>query len=529
LIINKVRIHYSSFIIAYTIIFVIFNIFITLPKAAISVSMTVIEITLFEIKSLNSAMKKILFSLVALQLTFSTLHAQPPAAAVAPPAVADAIKKAKKSWKAYDATNKETTGKLVEAKNAIDEVLKAADNQNFFEAWYVKGLIYNAMMMQDVTAKNDEFLKNEKLKLEKKPIPASTLVPTQMGAALPAVEAYTKAFKLAVKKGDKSDALKGLFETQKYLNGAGSDYYDLREKDKENAISNAYQVFKASLDVHDLLKANKQESFLDANDGVKKQYMLVGQLAGYAGKQAREESAAIYDKILQLHTDKDSSNIAFVYTALYDLKLASDPAAALKALEDGRKKYPNDNQLLFVEINHYLKAGKLEVLIDKLKEGIRKEPTNASIVFTLGNVYDQLSKKETDEAKSKAYEAEALTYYNKTLEMDSKNVDAIYSIGANFYNKAAELTKQLQALGSDMSKAGMKKYDEKEKEVLAAFDKALPYFQRAESINPNDQNTLIALKEIFARKNDLKTSGEFKKRLQIVQDGGKNDKSYFAK
>jgi hypothetical protein len=475
-------------------------------------------------------MKKILFSLVALQLTFATLQAQTPAAAPVPsPAVADAIKKAKKSWRSYD--NSKDNAKLVEAKNTIDEVLKGADNQNFFEAWYVKGQIYNAMMMQDVNAKNDEFIKNEKLKLEKKPVQPSTFMPTQMGAAVPAVEAYTKAFKLAVKKGDKSDALKGLQDMLKYLNGAGSDFYDLKEKDKETAIPNAYRTFKASLDIHDLLKANKQESFLDANEGLKKQYVLVGQLAGYAGKEAREESAAIYEKILQMETPKDSGT-AFVYIAMYDLKLASDPAAALKMLETGRKRYPNDNQLLFTEINHYLKAGKLEILIDKLKEGMKKEPNNASIVFTLGNVYDQLSKKaatDGDAAKAKSYEDEAMTYYNKTLDMDSKNVDAIYSIGANFYNKAAELTKELQKLGSDMSKAGMKKYDDKEKEVLAAFDKALPYFQRAESVNANDQNTLIALKEIFARKNDLKTSSEFKKRLQIVQDGGKNEKSYFAK
>ncbi len=372
-------------------------------------------------------MKKILFSLVALQLTLSTLHAQQPAAAVPPPAVADAIKKAKKSWKSYDNSDGKDKPKLAEAKNAIDEVLKVADNQNFFEAWLVKGLIYNAMLMQDVRAKNEEAGENEKLRLLKQPIPPSKVVPTQMGAALPAVEAYTKALKLAIKKGDKSDALKGLRDVQNNLNGAGSDYYDLKDKDKE-AIPNAYQLFKASLDVHDLLKANKQESLLDANDGVKKQYMLVGQLAGYAGKKAKEESAAIYDKILQLQTDKDSSNISFVYAALYDLKLASDPAAALKALEDGRKKYPNDNQLLFTEINHYLKAGKLEILIDKLKEGIKKEPNNPSIVFTLGNVYDQLSKKaatEGDEAKAKSLEAEAMTYYNKTLDMDSKNVDAI--------------------------------------------------------------------------------------------------------
>jgi hypothetical protein len=475
-------------------------------------------------------MKKILFSLVALQLTFATLHAQTPAAAVPSPAVAEAIKKAKKSLRSYDNSGGKDNAKLLEAKTSIDEVLKSADNQSFFEAWSVKGAIYNAMLMQDVKAKNDEAVENEKLRLEKKPIPPSKVVPSQMGAALPAVEAYTKAFKLAVKKGDKSDALKSLRDVQNNLNAAASDYYNLKETQKETAIPNAYQLFKACLDAHDLLKANKQESSLDGPERLMVQYMYMAQLAPHAGKQAKEEAGTTYyDKILQMRKETDTTNISFVYAGLYDVKLATDPAAALKSLEEGRKKYPNDTQLLFAEINHYLKAGKLEILIDKLKEGIKKEPNNPSIVFTLGNVYDQLSKKETDEAKSKAYEAEALIYYNKTLDMDSKNVDAIYSIGANFYNKAAELTKELQKLGSDMTKAGMKKYDEKEKEVLAAFDKALPYFQRAESVNPNDQNTLIALKEIFARKNDLKTSGEFKKRLQIVQDGGKNEKSYFTK
>jgi hypothetical protein len=59
------------------------------------------------------------------------------------------------------------------------------------------------------------------------------------------------------------------------------------------------------------------------------------------------------------------------------------------------------------------------------------------------------------------------------------------------------------------------------------FKTALPYFKIAEKLNPNDTNTLIALKEIFARDNDFEKSGEFKKRLETVQGGGKNESSYF--
>ena len=80
---------------------------------------------------------------------------------------------------------------------------------------------------------------------------------------------------------------------------------------------------------------------------------------------------------------------------------------------------------------------------------------------------------------------------------------------------------------SDFSKEGQKKYTEAEKTMQVEFDKALPYFKRAESVNANDKNTLIALKEIYARKDDLKTSKEFKSRLEIIENGGKNPKSFF--
>ncbi|MBK8142463.1 MAG: hypothetical protein IPK57_16790 [Chitinophagaceae bacterium] len=62
---------------------------------------------------------------------------------------------------------------------------------------------------------------------------------------------------------------------------------------------------------------------------------------------------------------------------------------------------------------------------------------------------------------------------------------------------------------------------------MGLFDQALPYFKRSESIDPNDINTLVALVEIFARKEDEVISPAMKKRLDIVKTGGKNQTSYF--
>lgn len=148
-----------------------------------------------------------------------------------------------------------------------------------------------------------------------------------------------------------------------------------------------------------------------------------------------------------------------VYEAMYQLKADEDINEAYKFLEEGRKRYPEDVSILFALINHNLKTGKLDELLTELKEAIAKEPDNVSLYSVLGNVYDQLYQKSDeagDKAKSEEYFNEALNYYGKATEKDPKYVDAIYSIGALYYNRAALLTKQMNALSDDYSKEGLK-------------------------------------------------------------------------
>ena len=192
--------------------------------------------------------------------------------------------------------------------------------------------------------------------------------------------------------------------------------------------------------------------------------------------------------------------------------------------------FPNEVSLLFAEINHYLRIGKLAELIDKLDAAIKLEPNNVSLYTTMGSVYDNLYQKEFaagNKDKAEGYAAKALDYFNQALAKDASNFDALYSIGALYYNKAASMTAELNKLADDYSKAGIEKYKAKQKDVLAQFDLALPFFQRCEKANANDTNTLIALKEIYAKKDELDLSNEFKARYEKVQGGGKNESSYF--
>ena len=436
-------------------------------------------------------MKKLFLAFVAFALVTGTLSAQTPAA--------DLIKAANKAVKNMGGKKE----KMAAAETAIDAMMKLPENQTNWEALLIKGKFYNEQSAIDNLQKATSQITGKAYKLE------------FTKSAMMASDALIAASKATQDKKQLKEVVAALNDAQTNLGNYVSEFTDSKD------YVSAYNSLNAGLATHDALKALGGKSIFDKVEEYNKQLYLVGLLSVYADKE--KESVGIYEKMIA--AKKDTS---FVYSSLYKVKAESDPAAALKYLEMGRAKYPDDSQLLFTEINYYLKAGKLEILIDKIKAGIAKEPKNVSLYFTLGNVYDNLSQQEKDPAKAQGYTDEAMVYYKKTLEMDAKNSDAIYSIGASFYNKAAQFSKEMKKLESDFSKEGQKKYEASEKLMIAEFDKALPYFKKAESINANDQNTLIALKEIFAKKNDMKMSGEFKSRLETIQGGGKNAKSYFT-
>lgn len=201
--------------------------------------------------------------------------------------------------------------------------------------------------------------------------------------------------------------------------------------------------------------------------------------------------------------------------------------AATKYLEEGRAAFPEDKGLLFSQINLYLQSGKLDVLMASLDEGIAATPENPSLYLvksqTLETLYNESVKAGTpDEAKFDAAIA--------TLEDGLKNVPKdgrlTYAIGLLQFNRGATMSQELQKLADDLSKEGQKKYDAMLVKVDAQFEKALPYFQQAEMTNPNDQSTLQALKAMYARKDMIDISNEFKTRLETIEAGGEV-KSYF--
>ncbi len=267
-----------------------------------------------------------------------------------------------------------------------------------------------------------------------------------------------------------------------------------------------------------MITANGGKAILQSQDDINRQKYIAA-VCALSAKQNKEATSYFEDLAAANYNDSTGAG-AVVYESLYSLYSTTDDAKAEKYLSEGRNKYPNETNLLFAEINHFLKKGKLDELIDKLKLAIAREPNNLSIYNTLGNVYDNLCQKEWEKqnnAKAEEYLNESMKYYNQVLEKDPSNGNATYSIGALYYNRAAITSKEMNLLANDYTKEGSKKYEAKKAEMIAYFDKALPYFEKSEKLDPNDVNTLVALKEIYAKKGDFEKSNKYKEKLEAMK------------
>jgi tetratricopeptide (TPR) repeat protein len=411
----------------------------------------------------------------------------------------------RKAGSALSAYNIDPSNNLSKLHEAVQEIKLAMDDPTIaatVKAWQTQGDIYYEISNQIVNIKQLNFGKIEDL-------------PKVDNPGLVAYEAYMRALQLAVKKFESKAALTGLRQLQSNLYNLGIMAYE------NGDYASAFSDFEAVLNAHKTLKDNGEESSLDETNVYNDQLYITGLAALNA--QELPKAKPYFLKLYELKTDKPA-----VYEALYTITAAENIDEAYTYLDAGRKLYPDDVSLLFAEINHFLRINKLEELISKLEAAIAKEPKNVSLYSTLGSVYDNLHQREAqagNKAQADAFLNSALDYYQRALAIDPNFFDAIYSIGAVYFNRAASLINEQKNLG--LSAAEQKRYDALQTEITAEFEKALPYFKKCEGMNPNDLNTLIALKEIYVRINDPVTSNVFKSRLEKVQAGGTNEAPYF--
>ncbi len=185
--------------------------------------------------------------------------------------------------------------------------------------------------------------------------------------------------------------------------------------------------------------------------------------AGMAASRAdmKEEAIEYYEKA-RSHQFPEPDLYIFLRNKYWE---TGDTAKGLEVLDEGFKKFPENQGLVIELINYYLVSGKSQEALDYLCVAQKDDPTNLSFIFAEGTLYD----KQHDTEK-------ALEMYEKCIDINPEYFNAHYNIGVMFYNTAVEMYKEANTI-SDPLEYGKAKDDGDD-----VLRKALPYMEKAYEI-----------------------------------------------
>jgi tetratricopeptide (TPR) repeat protein len=335
---------------------------------------------------------------------------------------------------------------LNEAKAAIDEAAKNEQTIGLAKTWVYRGQVYYAIALDTTGTYN---------------------VPDALDISL---SSFKEGGKLDTKKEFEEDISRGV-EGIAFMNfNRGVIPYNNKE------FELALKHFNAVSEAYDFLNQTYNLGIVDTTA------MFYGAFAA-TGCRKYDIAKNKYETLLSANHKKPE-----IFQGLEVIALSmGDTAQALKYIEQGRTMFPDNNQLMFDELNIYLAQNKTQEVLNKLKDAIAKNPSSVELNYVLGNKYDS-NLKDT---------ANAIKYYEAALKIKPDFFDALYSAGALYYNQAVNINDVMNKLGYDQ--ASQKKYNILEVERDKMFSRALPYFERAYAVDASDKDTKSALREIYTR------------------------------
>jgi hypothetical protein len=286
---------------------------------------------------------------------------------------------------------------------------------------------------------------------------------------------------------------------------------DSEEDGKLNLSFSQLQVYAANL----ATGKYKVKKYDDASDffftlAVSNSYMSGKKdTANFYNAAVCAQKSKNVSKIMETNSKMINENIAsaYNYRSIYEVKIEEgDSATAIKYLQAGREKFPNDVFLMNEETNIFIQKGQQDKALVNLEQASLKEPNNAILQYMIGNVCDNLANPKgrsgKDTTKPANYEnliAKAIEHYQKAIDLKPSNQDtyfnSLYNLGAlyNNYGNTLYTTAMDKATITDLAK-NQKNYDAKSMEY---YKKAIPYLEQALSIKPNDKTCIAALRTLY--------------------------------
>lgn len=326
-----------------------------------------------------------------------------------------------------------------------------------------------------------------------------------------------------------------------YKEGAFEEAVKAYGKTKELDPKNNYPEAKQGLKVANIIAGNKGVEFFKSGNyaaalsnfesaiNINKDYFQTVDTNAIYNAALSAELAKNYDKAIQYYQNAIDIKYGGVdkgptlYNQLAKIYQAQgNNAEYTKTIKKGREVYPNDKDLIITELNDYITAGKYKEAITNLELAIAKEPNNEIFPYNIGVIYDNLAnpadpKNAPSEKEADEYFAKAEAAYKRALEVNPDYFDALYNLGALYFNKAVKQSEIVNNIKDN------NKYKIESAKVDEIFKKSLPFLEKGEQIRTNDVDTyktlLSTLNKLYLMTDQVDKAMQIKTRLAKGPNG----------
>jgi tetratricopeptide (TPR) repeat protein len=240
---------------------------------------------------------------------------------------------------------------------------------------------------------------------------------------------------------------RGVKSYQEGVNSQSEDSSQVHFAKAANNFENAINIIPDSADTY------KNLAFVYMNQG--NYSKAVEPLKTLVEKEKSVEAYQYLGEILYEQGNKLKENDEAAAMNVYD--------EAITVLEEGRKIYPNEPNLLLALSNSYIAANKLDVAKDVFKAGVEAEPDNKYYRYNYGVLL--LGAEEYAEAEKQ---------FLKAIEVDPDYENALYNLGVTYVKWGTHLNELADAKGETSD-------EYKEKYMMA-----LPHLEKAVQMKSDD-------------------------------------------
>ena len=264
-----------------------------------------------------------------------------------------------------------------------------------------------------------------------------------------------------------------MFDIYQHIQSITSNYFN------KGAVAYENGEYKEAIDCY--MSAYKSNLVIGQKDN--EALLIAAQIALYNAKEY-ESAIAICNQLL---AEQYESPKVYQYLAVANSQLGNDEDM-LKYINEGRAKFPEDDNLVNEQINAYLKLKREAEIIDQIKEMANKNSNNSIYCLIIGTIYSN--------QESEIYNVDsALVYYNRAIEVNPTDENAYINVGSMYIDKSAALINKANELPLDK----FKEYDELIAEARVFDEKALPYVEKAYELVPGDDAIKQALRTLYVR------------------------------